>query len=82
MNKVVVKTFGSGLKVTVVPVFLVSPKISSSEIFELRYKTQIIKAETKEQAISFLKKTQKHIVAIKNIREIKQQNFYDKGREL
>ena len=52
------------------------------EIFELRYKTQIIKAETKEQAISFLKQTQKHIIEIKNIREIKHQNFYDKGREL
>lgn len=52
------------------------------ELFELRYKTQIIKAETKEQAISFLKQTQKHIVEIKNIKEIKQQNFYDKGRKL
>ena len=52
------------------------------ELFELRYKTQIVKAETKEQAISFLKQTQKHIIEIKNIREIKQQNFYDKGREL
>ena len=52
------------------------------DIIQLKLKSEIITAETKEQAVEILKNKRQRIIEIKHIKEIKNEKFYNNGRNL